>query len=172
VSLSDLTELLGRYAAGEISLESVQQTLTPVLLADPLGAEHDDSAPWDADHRDARLFWRLVYLIESETEDGDRPRVLVGRILRCLADTRSAESTHELFPLLLDQERFCGIVAKYRAGLIARTGFLSVLVESGYPAHVKLWLEHAPPVALARLCAGLGAGRYEEAAAGFEAPPA
>ena len=172
VSLSELAQLLAQYAAGAVTLESVQQTLTPVLLADPLGAEHGDSAPWDTEHQETRLFWRLVYLVESEIADGDGPRRLVGHIVGCLANTRSAETTYELFPLLVDQERFCVIVGKHRSGIISRTGFLSVLAESGYPDHIKLWLQHAPPAALARLCARLHAGEYQDVATGFEIPPA
>jgi hypothetical protein len=47
-----------------------------------------------------------------------------------------------------------------------------MVAESDYPAHVKLWLQHASPVALERLCVQLGADRYDAVAAGFEAPPA
>ena len=43
-------------------------------------------------------------------------------------------------------------------------GFLSVVAESGYPPHVKLWLEHAGPDALTRLCERLDAGEYAGAA--------
>jgi hypothetical protein len=56
--------------------------------------------------------------------------------------------------------------------VISRTGFLSVVAESGYPEHVKLWLQHAPPSALERLRERLEAGRYDEVAAAFGAPPA
>jgi hypothetical protein len=46
-----------------------------------------------------------------------------------------------------------------------------VIAESGYPPHVKLWLEHAGPDALGRLCAALVAGDYRAAAAMVERAP-
>jgi len=56
--------------------------------------------------------------------------------------------------------------------VVTRTGFLSIITESGYPDYVKLWLQHASPVALERLCAQLDADAYVAIASGFEAPPA
>jgi hypothetical protein len=38
--------------------------------------------------------------------------------------------------------------------------------------HVKLWLQHASPVALERLCAQLDADAYVAIVGAFEAPPA
>jgi hypothetical protein len=72
----------------------------------------------------------------------------------------------------MDAQRLCAIVEKHRAGIISRTGLLSVVAESDYPAHVKLWLQHASPMALERLCAQLDADEYVAVAVGFEAPPA
>ena len=77
----------------------------------------------------------------------------------------------ELLPIVVDQERFCAIVAKHIAGVISRTGFLSVVAESGYPAHVKLWLQHAGRGALARLCARLDDCEYAAVAAMLERAP-
>jgi hypothetical protein len=64
------------------------------------------------------------------------------------------------------------IAQKHRAGIISRTSFLSMVAESDYPPHVKLWLQHAPSPALERLCAQLSADAYDAVAAGLEAPPA
>jgi hypothetical protein len=94
------------------------------------------------------------------------------RIIASLDRTRSAATTHELLPLVIDQPRFCTIVRKYRAGHVSRVGFLSVIAESGYPSHVKLWLQHASPTTLETLCERLEADGYDEVAASFEAPPA
>jgi hypothetical protein len=46
-----------------------------------------------------------------------------------------------------------------------------VIAESGYPPHLKLWLEHAPAHPLARLCERLSAGEYDAVAASIERPP-
>lgn len=171
MTLDDLVAILDPYALGDASLATLQAQLAPTLAADPLDVEECDASPWDHAHDEARLVWRLIYLFDSETEDGPEPRRLAGHVLRCLARTGSADTTLELLPLLRDQERFCTIVRKHAAGVISRTGLLSVLAESGYPAHVKLWLQHASVPALERLCAMLEAEAYDVVAAGFERPP-
>jgi hypothetical protein len=114
----------------------------------------------------------LVYLIESSDADDADFRNRARRIVASLDATRSAATTHELLPVILDAPRLCLIAQKHRAGIISRTGLLSMVAESGYPAHVKLWLQHASAIALDRLCAQLSADEYDAVAAGFEAPPA
>lgn len=171
MTLDDLVKLLDAYASQAISLPELQDALAPVLTADPLGAEASDSTPWDRSHHAARLFWRLVYLVETELDTGDAPRRVARRVVRALQATGSPEATFELLPLLVDQERLCTIVERHERGLVSRTGFLSVVAESGYPGHVKLWLEHASPAALQRMCAGLARGEYARVAADFERPP-
>jgi len=173
MDLEQLVRQLDAFADGRLDRAALEAWLDGVLGADALGAERSDSAPWDAAPDEERLFWRLVYLFDADpAEDQDAERTRAGRILACLYATRSASATFELLPILLDQERFCAIVDKHQAGVISRTGFLSVIAESGYPPHVKLWLEHAHADALARLCARLTAGEYDAAAAAFERPPA
>jgi hypothetical protein len=87
-----------------------------------------------------------------------------------------ASTVHEclqpLFAVIVDQPRLCMIIRRHHAGTISRTGFLSVIAESGYPDHIKLWLEHASSTVLERLCSRLEAGAYDVAAAAFEVPPA
>ena len=80
--------------------------------------------------------------------------------------------TFEMLPVITDQDRLCAIVGKHTHGVISRTGFLSVLAESGYPPHVKLWLERAGPEHLALLCDRLDRAAYDEVASGFERRPA
>jgi hypothetical protein len=175
MTLADLADRLDAFAGGRMSQTELKRWFDALLAADALGVERSDSAPWDSAPDDARLFWRLVYLFEGAEGDGAADeasqRRLARRILDCLARTGSAAATFELLPLLTDQERFCAIVGKHAAGVISRTGFLSVLAESGYPPHVKLWLEHAGPDHLARLCARLERGEYDEVGAGFERRP-
>ncbi|MFL5575934.1 MAG: hypothetical protein ACJ79S_08210 [Gemmatimonadaceae bacterium] len=182
MTLADLADRLDAFAHGRATHAELRRWFDALLAADALGAEQSDSAPWDAAPDDARLFWRLVYLFEFEaderSEGGDggaadeaRLRRLARRILDCLARTGSAAATFELLPLLTDQERFCAIVRKHATSVISRTGFLSVLAESGYPPHVKLWLEHAQPAHLARLCTRLEQGAYDEVEAGFGRRP-
>ena len=172
MTLADLAEHLRAFSEGSVTRAQLQQQLAPVLAADPLDVAQSDSTPWDHAHHDARLFWRLVYLFETEEaeEEGDLRR-LAGRVVECLARTGSAATTFELLPIVLDQERFCVIAAKHVRGVISRTGFLSVVAESGYPAHLKLWLQHAGPAALERLCAMLAGGDYATAAAAVERAP-
>jgi hypothetical protein len=172
MNLSDLADLLRGYATGTITLDSVHERLRPLLAADPLDVSASDSRRWLTGHDDERLFWRLVYLAESGDEDTPRFRDRMRRIIASLDRTWSAATTHELLPLVIDQPRFCIIVRKYRAGHVSRVGFLSVIAESGYPGHVKLWLQHASPTTLETLCERLEADGYDAVAAAFEAPPA
>jgi hypothetical protein len=172
VTLPELIDLLRLYAAGAIPASTVHERLRPVLAADPLDVAASDPTPWDTDHEDARLFWRLVYLMESEDDDSPELQDLMRRIIASLDSTRSAATTHELFAVIVDQPRLCTIVRRHHAGTISRTGFLSVIAESGYPDHIKLWLEHASSTVLERLCSRLEAGAYDVAAAAFEVPPA
>jgi hypothetical protein len=179
MTLADLAGRLDAFAEGRVTRIDLNRWFDALLAADTLGVERSDSAPWDSAPDDARLFWRLVYLFEGEEAgdgDGDaadeaRLRRLARRILDCLARSGSAAATFELLPLITDQERFCAILGKHTAGVISRTGFLSVLAESGYPPHVKLWLEHAEPDHLTRLCARLERGAYDEVEAAFERRP-
>jgi hypothetical protein len=166
-----LSELLTTFAAGETTLHEVRARFAPLVAADPLGAERCDPEPWDAGQHDERLLWRLVHLFEHEIEDEPNAKRLAGHVVRCLSRTGSADSTFELLPLLRDQERLAGIVAKHRDGVISRTGFLNVISASGYPAHVKLWLEHASMASLARLMAMLTAEAYDLVAETLEQAP-
>lgn len=170
-SLYDLAARLRAYAEGELPRAGVERWLDAVLAADPLGAERDDGSAWEHGHEEERLFWRLAYLVESSAEGDEVLRRTAGRIVGCLAGTASAADTFELLPIVLDQERLCAIVAKHGRGIISRTGFLSVLAESGYPPHAKLWLAHADGAALAALCDRLGAGDYGGVARTLERAP-
>ena len=172
MTLADLAELLSRYAGGELELAVVHDQLRPLLAEDPLDVAESDPSPWLKGPEDERLFWRLVYHIESTEADSPAFRDRVRRIVTSLNRTQSASTTHELLPLLIDQPRFCIIARKYEAGRVSRTGFLSVIAESGYPSHIKLWLQHASLTALETLCQRLEAGEYKTVASGFEAPPA
>lgn len=172
MTLADLAELLRGYATGATTLATVHERLRPVLLEDPLDVAGSDPLPWQTNHDDERLFWRLVYLVESGDEDSPRFRDRMRRIVASFDRTRSAAVTHELLPLVIDQPRFCTIVGKYRGGEVSRTGFLSVIAESGYPGHIKLWLQHASHAALERLSSRLDEGAYDVVAAGFDGPPA
>ena len=172
-TFDDLRALLERHAAGELTLAALQGAIAPLLASDPLDVAESDGAAWEGDADTARLFWRLVYLAESEEEaDAGRLARLTPRVFRCLDATGSAADTHELLPLLQDQDRLVAIVARHLAGTISRTGFLSVLAESGYPGHVKLWLEHAAAPHLERFAERLVRGAYGDVVDMVERPPA
>jgi hypothetical protein len=171
VSLQDLTTQLRRFTSAEIGLVALQEWFNPILSADSLNVEESDESPWLHAADDTRLFWRLVYLFESGGEE-EALRVDAERIVTCLESTRDAAVTYELLPLILDQDRLTTIVTKHLSGTISRTGFLSVVAESGYPAHVKLWLERAPAQALLRLADLLSGGAYADAARALERAPA
>ena len=171
MTLAELSIRLRGFATGDLTLEALQQSLIPVLEADPLDVALSDATPWASAPDDARLYWRLVHLFDTAgPEDEPALRPLAARLVRAVDDAGSA-TTLELLRVILDQDRFCEIVRRTGRGVISRTGFLSVVAESGYPAHVKLWLQHAGTEALDRLCSALQAGRYAEAAAMVERAP-
>lgn len=170
MSLDDLMAHVGRFARGELGLDALLDLLTPVLAADPLDVEQSEAGPWEHAAHETRLFWRVVYLLETGRGEEELRRI-GARVVACFASTRDAEVTYELLPLVLDGDRLATIVRKHLAGTISRTGFLNVVTESGYPSHAKLWLEHAPPDALRRLPEWLAAGAYLEVARALERRP-
>jgi hypothetical protein len=171
MTLDQLALRLRSFADGELTFDALRESFLPAFEADPLDVARSDAQPWEDAPEDARLYWRLVHLFDTAPESAAPAlRRTADRLVRALADAGSA-TTLELLPLLLDQERFCAIVEKRARGIISRTGFLSVVAESGYPAHVKLWLQHAGPEPLARLCGRLGSGAYGEVAVMLERVP-
>ena len=172
MTLADLAELLDSYATGGIDLGALQERFASVVVADPLDVEHTDPGPWERAPDDMRLLWRLIYIFESIVNDSVEPRDVARRIVRCLAATGSPDATYELLPVILDQERLSSVIAKHRRGIISRTGFLSMLTESGYPSYVRLWLEHASMAAATRLSAMLDSEEYAAVTMTLERPPA
>jgi hypothetical protein len=170
VSLQDLTIQLRRWTSGEIGLLELQDWFTPILAADSLNVEESDDSPWEHAAEDTRLFWRIVYLFEAGGDE-ESLRLDAERIVACLDSTRDASATYELLPLVLDQDRLATIVTKHLAGTISRTGFLSVVAESGYPPHAKLWLAHASGPALGRVADLLAAAAYRDVSLTLEHPP-
>ena len=163
-SLYDLAARLKAYVAGEATRDELREWAAPVLAADPLDVAESDAAPWEEAPDEERLFWRLLYLVETSDPPDDTLRALGARVLACLARTVSPAITLELLPLIADQPRLCGVLARYREGVVSRTGLLGVLANAGYPDHVKLWLQMAGLAALARLCERLDAGAWDEVA--------
>jgi hypothetical protein len=170
VTLDDLMVHVRQFARGEIDLAGLQARLTPVLTADPLDVEQSEASPWEHAADESRLFWRVVYLFETGTQE-EELRSFAGRLVACLESTRDAGIAYELLPLVLDADRLSTIVEKHLAGVISRTGFLNVVIESGYAPHAKLWLEHAPPAALRRLVEWLSTGAYRDLARALERSP-
>ena len=172
MTLADLVTLLAEYAEGTLAADALDSRLGAVIAGDSLGVERSDDARWAADHESERLLWRLLYLFEAGAFASDEERRRhAGRVVACLTSTRSHALTYELLPMVLDQERFTTIVARHREGRISRTGLLSVIAESGYAEHAKLWLQHATPAALAQLCDRLERGDYVAVSAMLERAP-
>jgi hypothetical protein len=170
-SLYDLAAQLQAFAAGELTREALEAWAAPVLAADPLDVAESDHVPWEDAPDEERLFWRLLYVVETSDAPDDALRALGTRVLACLARTASPADTLELLPLVEDQPRLCTILARHGAGIISRTGLLGVVANSGYPPHVKLWLQHADAEALARLCERMEAGAWNEVARMVERAP-
>ncbi len=170
-SLYDLASRLQAFGTGELTRAELEGWFAPVLTADPLDVSQSDPEPWEDTIDEERLFWRLLYFFDASDTPDDALKLLARRVVACLGTTGSAAETFELLPVVLDQDRFCTIVERHAAGVISRVGLLSVIARSGYPAHVKLWLQYAPLAALQLLCARLTAGEYGRAARLLERPP-
>lgn len=177
MTLAELTARLRDFADGELSLGDLRVSLLPALEADPLDVELSDATPWDRSPDDTRLFWRLMHHFDGGafgTTSDAREEPLLRRAAHHLVqamDDAGGAATLELLPVLLDQDRLCTILRKHAEGIISRTGLLSVIAESGYPAHIKLWLQHAGPDALALLRERLESGCYARVAAMVERAP-
>jgi hypothetical protein len=171
VTLDDFCLQLRRFTAAEIGLPELLDWMTPILAADSLDVEESADPAWESSPEETRLLWRLIYLFESGTDEAAL-RADAARILGCHEATRDAAVTYELLPILLDQDRLCGIIGKHAQGIISRTGFLNVVAESGYPAHVKLWFERASAAALERMALRLAGCAYDEVAQALERRPA
>lgn len=160
------------YADAALPLAAIHAQLLPVLAADSLDITASDESPWVANPDGERLFWRLAYHLESEAEDGPELQRFAGRAAACFTSTGSAATTHELLPIMLDQDRLCVVIDRYARGIVSRTGFLSFVAECGYPDHARLWLRHAPPAPLATLCGMLAAGQYDAVVRLLDTAPA
>ena len=171
MTLAELASRLRSYADGAATREDLATWFAPLLAADPLDIEASDAEPWRHSPDEMRLFWRLVYLFDTAEVGDEVLRPFARRVCEALADTGDPALVHELLPIIEDQDRLGTIVERHLRGVISRTGFLSVIAESGYPGHAKLWLEHAGPGALRRLVDLLREARYREAAATIERAP-
>jgi hypothetical protein len=171
LTLDDFSLQLRRFTAGEIGLPELVEWIAPILAADSLDIEESADPAWESSPDETRLLWRLIYHFESATDEAAL-RADAARILGFHDATRDAAVTYELLPLLLDQDRLCAIIDKHTAGIISRTGFLSVVTESGYQPHVKLWFARASARALERMAARLAACAYGEVVQALERRPA
>lgn len=170
--LYDLASRLQAFADGTLERAALDAWCAGVLGGEPLGAKAGTAeADWSASAEEERLYWRLLYLLETTGLPDEALRPLVARVLACLGATGSAGDTLELLPLVADAPRLCAIVAKRASGVVSRTGFLNVVANASYPAHVKLWLERAGPQALATLCTAMTDGAWGDVARAVERVP-
>ena len=169
MSLSELLERVRAFGAGDASLKALQQAWLPQLVA-PLPDEppEDESSSASAE---VALFWQLVWLFESDAAETQH-REHARRVVACMDQTGSPATTLSLLRLLVDQDRFCGVVAKHRTGVVSLTGLRSVIAESRYDMHVKQWLALAAPSLIAELCANLHSKHYAAVAELISRPPA
>lgn len=171
MNLADLTARLRLFAGDQLSLKALRESFIPALEADPLDVARSDATPWDRAPEDERLYWRLLHLFDTAPDSDEMTlRRLATRLVLAVEHAGSA-TTLELLTLVLDQDRFCAIVRKHSAGIISRTSFLSVIAESGYPEHAKLWLKHAGADALDALCASMESADYAGTASMLERAP-
>lgn len=170
--LFDLAAKLDGFAAGTTTWGELDAWIEAVTSSDPLDVTRSPSTEWDTAPDEERLFWRWVYWIEATPSADPERRRVARRFLTCLASTGSAAVTLELLPMVLDQDRLCTIIDRHVHGIITRVSLLSMIAESGYAPHAKLWLEHAGTDALRALCGALERGDYAWVARALERAPA
>jgi hypothetical protein len=169
VSLSALLDEVRAFAEGKVSLKDLQRAWLPELIA-PAPAEIPDPEAATAS-ADFALFWQLVWLFESGADEA-RHREHARRIMACMDQTASATTTVALLRLIVDQDRFCGVVSKHLAGAVSLTGLRSVISESRYDPVVKKWLTVASPSAIMELGENLQGEHYAAVGELISRPPA
>lgn len=170
-TLYDLAARLQEFTSGALTRDELEAWIGPILDADSLDVHESPSVPWEDAPEEERLYWRLLYTIETNDLSDEDLRGFANRVLDCIASTGSPADTLELLPLLRHQPRLLLVLDRHESGIISRVGLLGFVAKSGYPAHVKLWLEYAPPSSLQRLRETLRDGEYGALARMFERRP-
>jgi hypothetical protein len=118
---------LGAALAAPEPAERVNDFLRAVLRTEPVALESTEQ----------RLMRRISERIDVASGDASR-LVLLARNVQALLDAASSNDVVELLlELVAERERVLGILRKYAAGLITRTGFLSFIADQRWPESVR-----------------------------------
>lgn len=142
---SAAAERVRAVATGKETLDGLQRWLSAVFVSDEFpGPCHDEV-----------LLNRLMFLFEDESVPASVHVTNAGLIAEALESALSNDRVLNLLPLLVGYRHLCGVVGKYRGGVISRTGFLSFVAELRYSAELRAWLQKARPEDLDALCTAL-----------------
>ncbi len=118
---------LGAALAAPEPAQRVNDVLRAVLTTEPVASESDEQ----------RLMRSVSERIDVASGDASR-LVLLARNVHALLDAASSNDVVEvLLELVAERERVLGILRKYAAGTITRTGFLSFIAEQRWPESVR-----------------------------------
>jgi hypothetical protein len=147
----DVAEQLALFAEGRITLSDLRRWFTPLLVAETVEAVEADND----------LVFRLAFLFEDDSVEERTHRNHANRLSRAMRKVQSDNALIELLPVIVGQNRFCGIAQKYLHGTISRVGFLSAVSESSCSRRLKDWLVATDEAGLTFFCETLSAGEYE-----------
>jgi hypothetical protein len=118
---------LGAALAAPEPAQRVNDVLRAVLTTEPVSLESDEQ----------RLMRSISERIDVASGDASR-LVLLARNVHALLDAASSNDVVELlFELVAERERVLGVLRKYAAAAITRTGFLSFIAEQRWPESVR-----------------------------------
>ena len=118
---------LGAALAAPEPAQRVNDVLRAVLATEPVASEAAEQ----------RLMRSISERIDVASGDASR-LLLLARNIHTLLDAASSNEVVELLlELVAERERVRGILSKYAAGTITRTGFLSFIAEQRWPESVR-----------------------------------
>jgi hypothetical protein len=145
---------LEAFAGNRLPLAALRRRFTPLLS----GAR--TPSPKDRD-----LIFSLIFLFEDESLSEQAHRQNALRLVKASHELEDLTVFAILIPLIIDQDRLCTIVERYRTKIISRTAFISAMSSVRYASRLKEWLAESDSASLESFCKALSNGEYHVATA-------
>jgi hypothetical protein len=171
-NLEALIEKLRAFGAGASDRAALQHWSIPFRSAPILEGPDDEEPIWNPEAEDQALFWTMLDLFEDEGFSSEEHREFASQLVRLFDEVSPSARRLELLPLLIHRRQFCEVLQKHRAGIISRTGLVSVISKRFRFEPVKDWLLLAPTHTLEELCDRLGSEDYTAVENILSRPPA
>lgn len=165
-------EQLVALTEGATLRDDLRRWFTPYLVAFPPPRPENEEPTWDPEAGDKAFFWNLVWLFEDDGFTEIEHRELAAKVVQLFRCIPSSATALDVLPLIRREAKLCEAIGKHRAGVISRTGFLSVISENFRFESVRGWLSEATLPSLEELCANLHSGDYLAVEQQLPRPPA